>query len=60
MIIGIISVPIIFIIVNYMTLAIILFLEYFLKVKINVPFSSTILTFIIYTLFFMFLFGLVL
>ena len=60
MIIGLISIPIIFIIVNYMMLAIILFSEHFFKVEIKDPFNGTILTFITYTLFFMILFGLVL
>lgn len=60
MIIGLISIPVIFIIVNYMMLATILFSERFFKVEIKDPFNGTILTFITYTLFFMILFGLVL
>ncbi|WP_341637016.1 HAMP domain-containing sensor histidine kinase [Staphylococcus casei] len=60
MIIGLISIPVIFIIVNYMMLATILFSERFFKVEIKDPFNGTILTFITYMLFFMILFGLVL
>ena len=60
MIIGLISIPVIFIIVNYMMLATILFSERFFKVEIKDPFNGTILTFITYILFFMILFGLVL
>lgn len=60
MIIGLISIPVIFIIVNYMMLATILFSERFFKVEIKDPFNGTILTFITYTLFFMILFGLIL
>lgn len=59
MIIGLISIPIVFIIVNYTMFATILFLDYFFHVKIEDPFNGTILTFITYTIFFMTLLGLV-
>ncbi|MFY2153205.1 ATP-binding protein [Mammaliicoccus sciuri] len=59
MIIGLISIPIVFIIVNYMMLIAVIISEKILNKEIKDPFNGTILTFITYSVFFLILFSLI-